>query len=108
MSPKRRTTGIRVPDCPICLALIQALGNPIVSTSALSVSHGDQVAGDPSAKAELFDRLEGRVDIIIDDEQPMGYQVSSILDLTAEQPVMTRQGLGAEAAFACGVVAADS
>ena len=32
--PKRKTTGIRVPDQPICLALLQTLGNPIISTSA--------------------------------------------------------------------------
>ncbi|WP_346292109.1 L-threonylcarbamoyladenylate synthase [Sphaerothrix gracilis] len=107
MSPKRRTTGIRVPDCPICLSLIQSLGNPVVSTSALSITHGDQVVSDRTAKAELFARLEGRVDIIIDDEQPMGYQVSSILDLTAAEPVMTRQGLGAEAASAWGVAPAQ-
>ncbi|MFE4105698.1 L-threonylcarbamoyladenylate synthase [Almyronema epifaneia] len=107
MSPKRRTTGIRVPDCPICLALIEALGNPVVSTSALSITHGNQVVSDRTAKAELFDRLDGSVDIIIDDEAPMGYQVSSILDLTTEEPVMTRQGLGAEAAFTWGVTLAN-
>jgi tRNA threonylcarbamoyl adenosine modification protein (Sua5/YciO/YrdC/YwlC family) len=37
MDPKRKTTGIRVPDSAVCLALIEALGNPIISTSAMEI-----------------------------------------------------------------------
>src|SRR4028118_1538288 len=33
-NPKRKTTGIRVPDHNVCLALLNALENPIISTSA--------------------------------------------------------------------------
>ena len=34
MLTKRQTVGIRVPDHPICLAIVEALGHPIISTSA--------------------------------------------------------------------------
>lgn len=102
MSPKRRTTGIRVPNSPVCMALLQALGNPIISTSALSVAlQGEAIDYHNSlAKAELFDRMEGLVDVIVDTGVELTYQVSTILDLTNETPVMVRQGLGWESAIA--------
>jgi tRNA threonylcarbamoyl adenosine modification protein (Sua5/YciO/YrdC/YwlC family) len=93
MSPKRKTTGIRVPDNPICQAILENLGNPIISTSA-HLPEQDELS--KLEKAELFDIFEKLVDIIIDDDQDTGYQVSSILDLTNDEPQLVRKGLGAE------------
>ena len=102
MSPKRKTTGIRVPDCPICLALIEALDNPIVSTSALSLVESE--AAPVSSKAELFDQVGPRVDFIIDDDQELGYGLSTILNLAdPEAPVIERKGLGWEHAVEMGI-----
>ena len=82
MSPKRKTTGIRVPDQVICQELLQSLGNPIVSSSA----HLPDEEGDfPTIgleKARLFDALDNLVDIIIDDGIEPGFEVSTILDFT--------------------------
>jgi tRNA threonylcarbamoyl adenosine modification protein (Sua5/YciO/YrdC/YwlC family) len=111
MDPKRKTTGIRVPDNVVCQALIQALGNPIISTSANlgdPISDGDlddefSVAIGKRSKsaqacdlpqAELFDRFDKQVDIIIDDGSEPQYEVSTILDLTGDRPEVIRQGLG--------------
>ncbi|MBD0269153.1 L-threonylcarbamoyladenylate synthase [Pseudanabaena sp. FACHB-2040] len=100
MSPKRRTTGIRVPDHAICQALLEELGHPIISTSSLSVA---QPSGQPDlatlSKALLFDRLENQVDIIIDDSEDLTYEVSSILDFTEGEPTLIRRGLGWEKAL---------
>ena len=96
MSPKRRTTGIRVPDHPISQALIQSLGCPIISTSALTVAQPDTDQVLALDKATLFDYLDTRIDIIIDDDQPLGHSASSILDLTESEPVLVRKGLGWE------------
>lgn len=94
MSPKRKTTGIRVPDQAICQQLLENLGNPIVSTSA----HLPDEEGDfPTVgveKARLFDALENSVDIIIDDGRDPGFEVSTILDFTDDEPVVIRKGLG--------------
>ncbi|NET38676.1 MAG: threonylcarbamoyl-AMP synthase [Cyanothece sp. SIO1E1] len=105
MSPKRKTTGIRVPDQTVCSALLQALGNPIISTSALTVMSADENgrAWRNIAPIELFDHLDALVDIIVDTNSDMQYQVSTILDLTADEPVIVRQGLGWETAVAWGV-----
>jgi tRNA threonylcarbamoyl adenosine modification protein (Sua5/YciO/YrdC/YwlC family) len=103
MDPKRRTTGIRVPDHAICLALIEALGHPVISTSALSVAWAEETQVETwFSKAELFDRLEHQVDMIIDDGLELSYQVSSIVDLTGPEPMLVRQGLGWEAAVEWG------
>jgi tRNA threonylcarbamoyl adenosine modification protein (Sua5/YciO/YrdC/YwlC family) len=97
MSPKRKTTGIRVPDRQICQELLKALDNPIVSTSAhLSDEDGDfSTVG--LEKVLLFDALADRVDIIIDNGIEPGFKVSTIIDLTTEEPQIIREGLGYQA-----------
>lgn len=94
MDPKRKTTGIRVPDHAICQALLRALENPLVSTSASTV-FGQ--SGARVSKPELFDQLDKLVDIIIDHDSTVGFQVSTMLDLTGEEPILLRKGLGFEA-----------
>lgn len=105
LNPKRRTSGIRVPKNPICNALIESLGNPVISTSALSVIR-NFTEGDTEAlsKADLFDRMEKQVDVIVDSDAELRYQVSTILDLTGDSPRVTRQGLGWQAAIEWGAL----
>lgn len=109
MNPKRKSTGIRVPDHTLCLALMNALGNPIISTSAHVVeaetTNNGAKAVFQSSRFELFDSLEKLVDVIIDSGIEPGYQVSTILDLTTEEPIVVRRGLGWEAAAAWAVEA---
>ncbi|ACK69917.1 Sua5/YciO/YrdC/YwlC family protein [Gloeothece citriformis PCC 7424] len=96
MSPKRKTTGIRVPDNEVCQALLTSLDNPIISASA----HLPDEEGDfPTMgveKARLFDALDKLVDIIIDSGVEPGFEVSTIIDLTDNEPIIVRQGLGWE------------
>lgn len=100
MSPKRRTTGIRVPDHAVCQTLLSLLSNPIISTSA-HVSEDemptDKKGSQQLSRFELFDHLDKMVDLIVDSGEEPGYQVSTILDLTAEEPVVVRRGLGWDA-----------
>jgi tRNA threonylcarbamoyl adenosine modification protein (Sua5/YciO/YrdC/YwlC family) len=106
MNPKRKTTGIRVPNHPLCFTLLESLGNPIISTSAHITTDDEGAAPVPAAKAEsfgkaeLFDCFLKLVDIIVDDDSDPGYQVSTILDLTENKPIVVRRGLGWEAAAA--------
>ncbi|MEO0934438.1 MAG: L-threonylcarbamoyladenylate synthase, partial [Cyanobacteria bacterium J06641_2] len=61
-NPKRKTTGIRVPDNAVCLSLLEALGNPIISTSAHIPNDDDDddkwIEQEPLSRVELFDRME--------------------------------------------------
>ncbi|MEA5452993.1 L-threonylcarbamoyladenylate synthase [Leptolyngbya sp. CCNP1308] len=101
MNPKRRTTGIRVPDHALCLALVETLQNPIISTSALTLLP-EATKGRSMDKMTMFDTLEKLVDIVIDDDRPLGYEVSTILDMEGENPLMIRKGLGWETALDWG------
>lgn len=110
MNPKRKTTGIRVPDHSLCQLLLKSLGNPIISTSAHTLGDSsDEISGlvyeDEElppveachvnwAQAELFDQLEKLVDIIVDDGSEPKYEVSTIVDLTSQEPEILRRGLG--------------
>jgi len=104
-NPKRKTTGIRVPNHTVCLALLNSLDNPIISTSAHLTQDEDEQAISVEtesniSRVELFDSLDKLVDVIVDNGSEPGYQVSTILDLTGEEPIITRRGLGWEEAAA--------
>lgn len=108
LNPKRKTTGIRVPDHGVSQALIDALANPIISTSANlaeddineedfshQIKNGKQRNVCELPKIELFDRFSKLVDLIVDDGSDHTYEVSTILDLTDDlNPLVLRQGLG--------------
>lgn len=96
MNPKRKTTGIRVPDHPICQAILQTLGNPIISSSAHLPDGDGEFPTLGLEKAKLFDTMDKLVDLIIDDSSAPGVEVSTILDLTTEEPIVIRKGLGWE------------
>ncbi|MBD1856377.1 MULTISPECIES: L-threonylcarbamoyladenylate synthase [Leptolyngbya] len=103
MSPKRRTTGIRVPDHPVCQALLKAIDNPIISTSAHIPVEDETVplkVRDPEnlSLPELFDSMDRLVDVIVDTGQEPTQLVSTILDLTNDEPEIVRKGLGWETA----------
>jgi tRNA threonylcarbamoyl adenosine modification protein (Sua5/YciO/YrdC/YwlC family) len=101
MNPKRKTTGIRVPDHAVSQALLQSLGNPIISTSAHVLEEESPHADNPYlSRFELFDALDKQVDIIVDTGEDLHYKTSTILDMTGNEPVILREGLGVEAVVA--------
>lgn len=95
-NPKRKTTGIRVPDHPICQSLLEALGNPIISTSAHLAEDEKTPLFLHQVQAELFDQFDKQVDIIIDSGEDLRTEVSTILDLSGDEPEVLRRGLGWE------------
>jgi tRNA threonylcarbamoyl adenosine modification protein (Sua5/YciO/YrdC/YwlC family) len=61
MLTKRKTAGIRVPDNPICIALISALGHPVISATA-SIRDGE-IFNEPWLIEEQFGK---QLDMVID------------------------------------------
>ncbi len=94
MNPKRKTTGIRVPEHAVCQALLNELENPLVSTSAHVIDDGEDKPY--LSRYELFDALEKQVDVIVDSSEEPGYRASTILDMTGDEPQILRRGLGFE------------
>lgn len=91
--PKRPTTGIRVPDNQICLALIRELGQPIISTS-VQTAEGEDL-GNPDLINESFGRI---VDLIIDGG-PIVPEPSSVISLVDDSIEILRIGKGDVSAF---------
>jgi tRNA threonylcarbamoyl adenosine modification protein (Sua5/YciO/YrdC/YwlC family) len=95
--PKRKSTGIRVPDHSVCQALMAELGNPLISTSAhLNIEDEDIEEGQfiELDKAKLFDSLDKLVDILIDDGSVATNRISTVLDISDHSPIVLRQGMG--------------
>jgi tRNA threonylcarbamoyl adenosine modification protein (Sua5/YciO/YrdC/YwlC family) len=88
MLTKRKTAGIRVPDNPICMALITTLGNPIISTSA-AMPEGD-VLNEPWLIEEQFGK---QLDLVIDGG-PLSGEPSSVVSLIGDTPEVLRKGMG--------------
>jgi tRNA threonylcarbamoyl adenosine modification protein (Sua5/YciO/YrdC/YwlC family) len=88
--PKRRSIGIRVPDHAIAQALLEALGEPLMSTS-LILPNDQEALSDPN---DIRERLASQVELIIDGGSG-GLTATSVVDLTVSPPEVVRQGLGA-------------
>lgn len=90
---KRKTVGIRVPHHRIPLAMVKELGHPILSTSV--PAEDGQPLNDPDLVVERFRSV---VDLVIDGGV-LTSDVSTILDLTEEEPKIVRRGAGDPSAF---------
>ncbi len=89
MHPKRKTIGIRVPDHPVAQAILEAMGEPIMSTSLILPDEGEQLV-DPY---EMRMKLGKLVDLIIDGG-PCGLEPTTMVDLVEGVPGVMRAGKG--------------
>lgn len=94
MNPKRKTIGLRVPDNRITLALLEELGEPLMS-STLMLPGDNQPLSDPH---EIRERLEKHIDLIIDGGF-CGLEATTVVDLVSGAPEIVRVGKGDPAPF---------
>ncbi len=88
-NPKRRTIGIRVPDHPLVNAMLEELGEPIMS-STLTLPGDDRPMTDAY---EIERRIGHQVDVIVD-AGPTGLEPTSVLDLSGGTVEIVRAGRG--------------
>lgn len=87
---KRKTVGIRIPDNNISKAIVEALGNPIVSSSIRDDDDVLEYTTDPEL---IFEKWKNLVDIVIDGGYGDNY-ASTIIDLTDSAAEVVREGKG--------------
>jgi tRNA threonylcarbamoyl adenosine modification protein (Sua5/YciO/YrdC/YwlC family) len=85
---KRNEVGIRIPDNRICQAMLEELGNPILSSSVRLPD--DQLLDDPR---EIDKMYKGLVDLVVDGGVFMP-EPSSIISLLDDEPEVFREGKG--------------
>lgn len=94
MHSKRKTIGLRVPDNAIAMAILEELGEPMMSVSL--IMPGEELPlTDPY---EIRDLLSGQVDLIIDGGY-CGMEPTTVVELFEDYPKVLRVGLGDPSAF---------
>jgi tRNA threonylcarbamoyl adenosine modification protein (Sua5/YciO/YrdC/YwlC family) len=89
LHPKRKTIGLRIPDHPLALALLEELNEPLL-TSTL-ILPGDEL---PLADAdEIREHLEKQLDLVID-AGGCGTEMTTVINLTDGPPELVRAGRG--------------
>jgi tRNA threonylcarbamoyl adenosine modification protein (Sua5/YciO/YrdC/YwlC family) len=92
--PSRKTIGLRVPENPITLALLEELGEPLIGTT-LQLPGDEHMLSDPE---EVQERIGKQIDLVIDGGAGT-LEPTTIVDLTGPEPQLLRQGRGDAAAF---------
>ncbi len=93
MLRKRKTIGIRIPDNFIALALLEELGEPLLTTSIRTPE--DEIVNDPEEIERTYDR---RIDLVVDGG-PLLPVPSTVVDFSSGEPILVRQGRGDLAAL---------
>jgi len=88
-NPKRRTIGLRVPNNPIALQILELLNEPIMSSSL--IMPGEKL---PLVEVEeIIEKLKHQVDLVVDGGF-CGIEPTTVIDLVEIEPVLVRQGKG--------------
>lgn len=87
--PQQKTIGVRIPDHPFVRALLEALDEPLLSSSLILPEQEEEILD----SEDLYDAVHGQVDLFVD----AGYcplEPTTMLDLCGPHPVVLRQGTG--------------
>lgn len=85
------TVGVRIPDNPLLLQILEAFGGPAAITSA-------NLSGEPPATSveEIGEALASRIDVIVDGGETPGPIPSTVYDISVSPPLIRRHGVISE------------
>ncbi len=89
------TVGVRIPDNPLLLQILQAFGGPMAITSA-------NLSGELPATSvqEIGEELASRIDVIVDGGKTPGPVPSTVYDISVSPPIIRRHGVISEETLA--------
>lgn len=89
MHAKKHSVGARIPENVTALALVEAMGEPILSSTLLLPG-----AEDPLTQADdIVEQIGHDVDVVIESGVP-GTVPTSVIDFTGREPEVARVGAG--------------
>ena len=86
----KKTVGVRIPAHPIPMAIVQALGGPLITSS---IKNDDEIRAYTTDPEEMYEDFKHQVDLVIDGG-PGGNVPSTVVDFSDGEAVLVRQGLG--------------
>ena len=92
--PKKRTVGVRIPDHRTTLALLDAVGTPLMSSTLILPGLSEAMTDGWTIKEEL----DHQVDAVLDSGDA-GTELTTVVDLSGDTPVVDRVGAGDPAPF---------
>ena len=92
---KRQVVGIRIPECPMVLALVEKFGRPLATTSIPARDNGEPLR----MGYEIFDVYGHGIDLLLDLGEELPCLDSTIIDVSEGYPILVRQGVGDPAMF---------
>lgn len=95
LQPKKKTVGVRIPDHKVVRALLEALGEPILTTTLI-------LPGESEAMTEAWqiaEALDGRIDAVVETGEDIAPQPTTVVDLTEGYAVIARVGAGDTSLF---------
>lgn len=93
MAPKKRTVGVRIPDHVLAHALLETLGEPLISTTLLLPDETEPM----TEGWRIKDELDQLLDAVIEGEA--GSLPTTVVDLSSGAPEITRYGAGDPSRF---------
>lgn len=101
MHPKKHTVGVRISDNPVVQALLEELGEPILSTTLILPGQTEPM----TQGWEVNEELDNLVDVVLDTSDQEGIDTSgpaeptTVVDFSEGEPVIVRVGAGDPSRF---------
>lgn len=95
LHPKKRTVGVRIPDHPVVRALLEELGEPLLTSTLI-------MPGETEPRTNGWDvkeTLDHQVDLVLEDGRDTPAEPTTVIDWSEGAPEIARQGAGDASRF---------
>ncbi|MGH3569827.1 MAG: L-threonylcarbamoyladenylate synthase [Pseudonocardia sp.] len=94
LHPRKKTVGVRIPDHAVAHALLDELGEPLVSSTLLLPGYDEPM----TQGWDIKEQLDNAVDAVIDSGD-CGTESTTVIDLSESEPEIVRRGAGDTSRF---------